>query len=202
VGCAKGNACLQISTTPVQYACFQNCTATADCTLTSSNCQKEGNQYICNGNTCGPNLPKGSPPASGPAYYAPCNAAGTDDGMCLPYDETGVGTIGLCFAAGPADAGLPSSCTLNREDGGTLCPLGTFCLPDPDTGNSACMPLCGETGPDDAGPACAASSYCLGIPGGPEWGLCLTGCTSSTTCTASENCAQVPGLDAGTVCAP
>lgn len=202
VGCTAGNSCVQVSQSPVAYACFQDCTTTTDCTIISSSCQKDGTLSICNGNTCGPNLPAGSPPASGPSYYAPCNAAATGDGMCLPYDENGV-TIGLCFAAGPASTTMPPSCELDRVDGGTLCPLGTFCLPDPDTGHSACLPLCDFTGPDDAGPACAAGSYCLGIPGGPEFGFCLTGCSaSSSTCAANESCAQVPGLDAGTVCAP
>ena len=201
MGCTTGNSCLEINSNPVEYACFQNCTTTTDCAIISSSCQEAGSQSICNGNTCGPSLPTGFP-TSGPSFYAPCNAAATGDGLCLPYDESGIGTIGLCFAAEPADAGLPTSCTLDRSDGGGLCPLGTFCLPDPDTGNSACLPVCGFTGPDDAGPTCAAGAYCLGIPGGPEFGFCLTGCTSASTCAANESCSQVPGLDAGTVCAP
>jgi hypothetical protein len=160
-----------------------------------------GSQMICNANTCGPGLPNGYP-TSGPDFYAPCNAAGTGDGLCLPYDESGIGTIGLCFAEGPADAGAPSSCSLNRVDGGALCPFDTFCLPDTTSGKSACLPLCQSGGPD-GGPACAADAYCLGLQGGLYFGFCLADCSATSTCPANQSCQSIAAdLDAGTVCAP
>ncbi|MHB8419978.1 MAG: hypothetical protein ACYDCL_18030 [Myxococcales bacterium] len=199
-GCASGDICALVQQAPPAYDCFQGCTTSADCTLTSSSCQSYGTQTLCNANLCGPAVPV-TDSSSGPAYFAGCDATpDAGGGYCLP-EASSIGNVGFCFAGGSAGA---TGCSLNRGDGGALCPPGSFCLPDAQTGQSACLPICATA--SGAGPACATGSTCLPFASGSAmgaFGVCLTACASQASCGAGLGCQPVAELpDAGTFCIP
>jgi hypothetical protein len=192
-GCVSGDNCVAGAK---GSTCVQSCTTTSDCSVLTDTCDATGG--TCTTNLCGPGTPNGT------AYYAPCDATGTDDGVCLPVTTGGANgtTHGVCLASGSAAPYATCSATRSGTGTSTLCSAGNYCvaLPAAAGGASACFPLCslgsmgGGTGPGggtnpDAGanpldggvaPDGGTGSEDAGSPsldGGTESYTCATGAT-------------------------
>ena len=130
-------------------------------------------------------------------FFGACDAQGTNDGICAPYNFQGM-QLGVCIQATASGGGLGSACAVNgnRENPGFcdtshICTTG-FCgpacnsgtakdLPCPDPANQICVPVYGETTDSD------------------DFGSCYTKCDflSDAGCSAPDGGVPqvcVPGL--------
>jgi hypothetical protein len=160
--------CVQVSEfvgTP--FLCVQPCSVTEDCVDSLTTCQPDGNL----GNACVYSVCSD--------YFGPCSSAGQNDGLCVPFPNGGVATIGICEQAAPSGGGTGSSCTggLNRQEGGfcgpqDLCVEG-LCSSVCNAGTAAVPGCAGATA--DGGPACL--SFELSLQGQPDdLGICSAHC--------------------------
>jgi hypothetical protein len=160
----------------------------ADCPLLITNCFNMGGMSACFYNACGPGWQRFLP-ISGPDYYAPCDAAGTGDGLCLPAETPQLGTVGVCLQGGSVDGG---PCLDRRIDGGVdLCGIGSICAALPDGGPSSCNPVCAasQNGSVDGGPFCGSGAVCANVLSAAfDFGQCLQSCNGTVTCSGSAVC--------------
>jgi hypothetical protein len=177
------------------FFCLQSCTTSASCTDPFDICElgPTGVSY-CLYDFCGPTPPPNTS-SSGPTYYGPCSAQGTNDGTCLPWYTSG--TIGFCQQAGTAP--LSGPCDPSRDGGlSSQCPIDTFCVLGSD-GLGFCAPMCAPPGSPgaprpgtDAGftGLCASGTTCIATDDfdGAVIGACLASCVTSATCSGSLLC--------------
>jgi hypothetical protein len=127
--------------------CVQPCSLTADCVDPLTSCQADGTLGdFCFYSICS-------------SYFGTCPSSGTNDGLCVPY-ENGTSTLGICNQAALTGGKTGSGCVSggNRQVGG-LCDTDDFCVLglcsqvcNAGTGGA---PTCtGATA--DGGPACVA----------------------------------------------
>lgn len=217
---------------PASYTCLQPCSAPTDCNTISNSCvkfSKGDTTGHCYFNVCGPGSAAIVGTANGNAFYAPCNAAGTNDGTCLPFQfAPPVNIAGLCYAGGTAAAG--SACTTDRPPASSgvttaLCAQGNACVASlcatTPTDQGFCEPECGAVATadagaaTDAGPGCASADTCVGIGAlqGGLWGVCgatctapsgnPTGCPGGSTCSApNSNCYALTADGGSGACLP
>ncbi len=112
-------------------ACEYSCTTTTDCDNPGTICQ----HALCQAIACSD-------------YDGPCDALGTNDGSCIPYDNPDGGRVGICQQGGTAPL-FGCDYVPSRSNPSGLCPVGTYCwtegysaaaAPDPD--DTVCRPLC------------------------------------------------------------
>ncbi len=198
VGCAQGSPPLTCSAitlpTGSENLCVVDCAASTGCPTPSTTCQSVSGQSVCWYDLCGPGSSPDGGTANGTVYYAPCNAQGSGDGVCLPV-TSGSGTVGICQQGGPLAAGA-TGCSPIRPAGGalaTLCDGTSYCLTSFSGGTtSLCYPICGAQAPmaADGGPGCGTGTGCVGIGG--DFGVCLESCTAgTTTCPSPTSCQNV-----------
>jgi hypothetical protein len=173
-------ACPQSCVTDPNFGqtCETPCQATSDCPTAYTSCQSN----LCQYDYCAAS-PNGSAPGQ---YDGPCNAAGTNDGTCLPYEyqpnSTDIVPIGLCSQAG--DAGTGAACTEAR--GAPLCAVGGICLEEPN-GNSACFVTCNPT--LDAGVCGGSPNACLSFDqSNAAAGYCGPCVATAGSCLANTDC--------------
>jgi hypothetical protein len=154
VGCNDASLqCLSFSTGSY---CFISCESSSDCKTLYTTCQG-GPPSVCYLDYCDVG-------AGADGGFASCNAAGLDDGTCIP--NTGAG---LCLQGGTAAPG--ALCDDQRGAGvssADLCAPNAACIPGGISGASHCAPLCGI----DGGPSCPSPTFCQPSQAGP-WGYCL-----------------------------
>lgn len=153
VGCANQDLTCVTVNTPI---CVHLCQASVDCPSLYTSCQTFGTNQVCYYNAC---------MRSTTGTFGTCNAAGMNDGTCLPENFFG----GLCLGGGTAAPG--DLCMDHRTAMTTaadLCAPQSACLPLGQNGGGHCAPLCGL----DAGPTCPNPTFC--VPSGQgDWGYCF-----------------------------
>jgi hypothetical protein len=133
--------------------CASACCQTTDCPDDYKSCQGG----VCRANLCGPGT------GNGTALYAPCDAAGIDDGLCMPVLGSSANSAAACVQGGTCPA---SGCTYSRyPDGGagSICPAGQLCDPSTDS----CADVCAFSAPSapDGGPGCPTGQACAALFG-------------------------------------
>ena len=159
--------------------CETPCQATTDCPNAVTSCQSS----LCQLNYCAA-TPAGK--AAPGQYDGACNAAGTNDGTCLPTEVQTSSTTstpyGLCSQGGSAAAG--AGCTEAR--GAALCTVGGICLEDP-SGNSVCSTVCNPAG--DAGVCGGGGNACLIFdPNNSAAGYCGPCIADGGMCSGNGDC--------------
>jgi hypothetical protein len=175
--------CTEVS--EVGLECLNDCTVTSDCPNAGDFCVTGVAAVpVCYTNPCGPGaLADGG---SAGDLFAACDAAGINDGTCLPFVDDGE-IYGYCNQDGPLAAGA-TGCGFDRlTDGGTadLCNDVTTCVESNMTLNTYCAPICAS---GVAGPACSSPAECEGFGGQLDYGSCDVPCTTSATCPTSFTC--------------
>ncbi len=133
--------------------CTSACCQTTDCPDDYKSCQGG----VCMANLCGPGT------GNDAALYAPCNAAGINDGLCMPVLGSPANSVAACVQGGTCPG---SGCTYSRyPDGGagSICPAGQLCDPSTDS----CADVCAFSTPSapDGGPGCATGQTCAALFG-------------------------------------
>ncbi len=154
VGCdAPTLDCLSFSTGSY---CLIRCMSSTDCTTLYTTCQG-GPTGVCLVSYC-------SAGVGVDGGFESCDAAGQDDGTCLP--DVGAG---VCLQGGTAAPG--DVCESQRGAGvgsADLCAPNAACIPGGISGASHCAPVCGL----DGGPVCPSPTFCQPSEAG-NWGYCL-----------------------------
>jgi hypothetical protein len=192
VGCQSAYSCAAVSfgdAGAIDF-CAQSCSQTTDCSDLGTACYTLSGQTICYSDFCGPRSGLDG------GFFGSCDNAATGDGTCLPVADP-AGSYGICYAGGTVGNG--QSCGVSRADGGAyLCSVGSLCIGQ--TLPGTCEPLCavGTDAAADGGPGCASGSDCVQV-GSEDFGVCLTDCTASMTCSAGATCTSLGSVS---VCVP
>ncbi|MHB8420506.1 MAG: hypothetical protein ACYDCL_20730 [Myxococcales bacterium] len=196
VGC-NGNGAANVNCVNVApsgssyYLCEQNCTQDSDCSSLVEICTQSpiaGGGMSCNANLCN-------------APYQRCNAAGSNDGTCLPSPQlAGTGFQGICLQGGNDSTG--SQCDGERGGSHGLCTTLAACMGAVDAGNNtACEQICNISG----SPSCGSGYFCYPAENNPGWGYCIEPCNPDggyydngvwdpfSQCVGNGSCQQAPG---------
>jgi hypothetical protein len=148
--------------------CVQACATSSDCVDPVDDCLADpagGGSFCAQWDACQANQ-----------FFGPCNAAGTNDGLCYPLDF-GSGALGFCIQTTPDGGAAGDRCLYNlegsRQEGG-LCDGKDIC-----SLLGLCEPICnaGTSGT----PGCPAGQHCFpflnGLDDQPvEMGFCSPTC--------------------------
>jgi hypothetical protein len=215
--------------------CAQTCAASSACPVLSDSCQAVGGQQICWNNICAQpwtedytNQVGTENTSARTAYFQACNAAGTGDGICLPYSFEGYGTtkgqlayldIGVCLQNGTS-ANSKCDVTATRSNLALACPAGTYCdqvLASTSSPNGVCRTTC-NAAPSPSPTRACSSAYCYDTSVGTATdyycttysefcnslqaariGVCETNCNILT---GSPACAATDALGDTLTCSP
>ncbi|HUB09589.1 MAG TPA: hypothetical protein VMB50_21470 [Myxococcales bacterium] len=135
-GCTTNADCacpLSCQTDPVLMesttatVCLSPCATDSDCPDPTSFCM----DGVCRTRQCAFAAGGTGQLADGGDFWAPCDAAGTGDGICLPVGGGALDVIGICQLTGTLSLGAACSPLADRDAGpGALCAQGTECLDD------------------------------------------------------------------------
>jgi hypothetical protein len=184
VGCAAGFSCVA-RVFADGTTCVQRCSQSSDCQSPFKVCQPQlisPTQPGCYFDACGPGSSPDGGMTNGRDFYALCDAEGTADGTCIPFNVS-QGAPGSCQQGGSVAQNEP--CGARRGDGGLgLCETGQVCVVlninvnGTFTDASACLPVCSVGSPSsaDGGPGCASGTSCINLFTAEPFGACLQPC--------------------------
>jgi hypothetical protein len=143
--------------------CSDLCASTKDCFKSGDACDTSSTPPIC--------VPAFLVQScTGP--FGTCDSAGTNDGICEPYNDNG-GIVGWCTQANPDGGGPGTVCSIsaNRENP-AFCDTADLC------NGGICVPICNAgTGTDRH---CDAGQRCIPLNGQTsdvqDMGYCVTDC--------------------------
>jgi hypothetical protein len=151
---------------------------------TSGDCSNEA--YACTVSdagvgSCGYNACDSSAQA-----FSTCSAAGTDDGVCLPYDSSSGSAVEICVQAGSLKAGAKGCQAARVVDAGpgAYCDLTSVCE---GSAVPACFSFCNAQGNCDAKQVC--------FPLGQHYGFCVDVCGGGAPCPPGQGCYSGNGVD-------
>jgi hypothetical protein len=170
------------------YLCVNSCTTGSQCPDELTSCFNVGGSNICYYAFCGPTPDSIDGGVNGTGYYAPCDNAATNDGVCLPFTEPSM-TLGICQASGTLAAGATGCAAYRTGSSSNLCDSTSTCIEDPSNGATVCSSICGGTvTASGGGPSCTSPDTC-NLANSAPYGFCLESCTAGTTvCPTGETC--------------
>jgi hypothetical protein len=112
--------------------CLQTCQTNADCLWAWASCQATSGGNFCFSNA--------NPDCTD--YFGTCNAAGTNDGICVLI-SVGTQSFASCYQATLSGGGPGTACGINAtRENPSFCDTSDFCM------GGICEPVCNTSGTD------------------------------------------------------